>query len=333
MEALAYYGWAITSVALGAGVWGLASAAVVRAVVGSAIMMRVSGMGLVRPKMHWQRLKQLIGFGTRYQAIGLVDFGRSQGLSVGIAAIATLSTLGIWSLALRVLQAPGLLLESLWRVSFPAMSKLVAGGENLRTVIERSTRLVAIGAGLLLAALVGSTPALVPSVFGSRWIDASDVIPWAAMGSMIGGPVSVATSGYLFAVGAAGPVLRAHLVGGVVTLGVTFALLPSLGPTAIGLGYLTGSAADAVLLAVPTHRRSGARVGRVIVIPFLVAAAGSGAGWLVASSGDATIPVALLGMTVAVLVCLIGLALLQRSALGDAISLTRRTLGPLLRRR
>ena len=88
-----------------------------------------------------------------------------------------------------------------------------------------------------------------------------------------------------------------------------------------------------MLLAVPTHRRSGARVGRVIVIPFLVAAAGSGAGWLVASSGDATIPVALLGMTVAVLVCLIGLALLQRSALGDAISLTRRTLGPLLRRR
>jgi O-antigen/teichoic acid export membrane protein len=330
VETTAYYGWAITSVALGAGVWGLASGAIARAVVGSVIMVTVSGTGVVRPRMHWDRLKRLLGFGLRYQAVGVVDFGRSQGLNVGIAALGSLSTLGLWTLGLRVLQVPGLLLESLWRVSFPAMSKLVAGGENLRPLMERSTRLVAIVAGLMLVALVGSSPALVPSVFGSQWTQATDVIPWAALGVMIGGPVSVATSAYLFAVGAAGPVLRAHLAGGVVTLGVTFALLPSLGLTAVGLGYLAGSAVDAVLLALPARRRSGARVGLVIVVPAILAAVGASAGWLLASSGDATLLLAFFSMSVATLIYLAALALVRRSALGDAISLTRRALGSLL---
>jgi O-antigen/teichoic acid export membrane protein len=49
VEDLAYYGWGISSVVLGAGVWGLATALIVKALVGTGVMLNVSPVGRLVP--------------------------------------------------------------------------------------------------------------------------------------------------------------------------------------------------------------------------------------------------------------------------------------------
>ena len=55
--------------------------------------------------------------------------------------------LGVWNVANRILQVPFLLLSSLWRVSFPGMSRLVEARENVGQTIQRVVAMVAVAAG------------------------------------------------------------------------------------------------------------------------------------------------------------------------------------------
>src|SRR4051794_30814680 len=138
LDAVAFYVWAIAAVALGAGVWGMATAMVVRAAVGTAAMARLGPLGLVRPRWSWHAVRPLIGFGAKLQAITVVALIREQGINLATAAIGGVATLGAWNLAYRVLQAPQLVFSTADRVSYPAMSRLLVGGRDPRAAIERS---------------------------------------------------------------------------------------------------------------------------------------------------------------------------------------------------
>ncbi|MEA2309544.1 MAG: hypothetical protein QOI65_1830, partial [Thermoleophilaceae bacterium] len=122
VEAVAYYAWALVAVAVGFGVWGLATAVIARAVVGVVAMNRVGPVGFVRPRWSWRHVRPLVPFGAKLQATALVAMARDQGLNVGVAGIAGVATLGVWSLAYRILQVPTLIVTTATRVSFPAMS-------------------------------------------------------------------------------------------------------------------------------------------------------------------------------------------------------------------
>ena len=71
-------------------------------------------------------MRPLLRFGVRFQAAIGVGVARDQVLNAGIAAIGGLGTLGVWALAFRVMQVPLLLFTTLYRVSYPAMAKLLA---------------------------------------------------------------------------------------------------------------------------------------------------------------------------------------------------------------
>jgi Polysaccharide biosynthesis protein len=157
-QVLTYYAWAIGFVVAGFGVWGLASATVAMRVAAALIMIRVSPVGLVRPRFHWSRIRPLIGFGVRFQATSATWLVRDQGLNAAIAAIASISTLGLWSLARRLLEVPFLLFDSLWRVSFPTMSQLMAAKSDVAPLIERAVGMAAVGGGVVLVGLAGSHP-------------------------------------------------------------------------------------------------------------------------------------------------------------------------------
>jgi O-antigen/teichoic acid export membrane protein len=323
-EACAYYGWAVVTVAAGWGVWGLATAVVARAVAGSTIMLLVAPPGLLRPRLSFRRVRPLLGFGVQYQSVALASVVRDQGLNVATAAIGGVATLGVWTLASRVLQVPFLLFGPLWRVSYPAFSRLLASGEEARPMIERGLALLALCAGALLAVLVGSSPALVPVVFGPQWAAASDVLPPAALGLMLAGPVSVVACGYLYAVGDSGTVLRAVVLNTLALGAVALPLLPLIGIVALGFGWLAAGVVETVVLGRALSRRTSARVARHLAAPTLYATGSAAAGWLVATSGQPSGASVVLSASLAGVLYVSALVLTRRPLLTEAFSVAGR---------
>jgi len=336
IEVAVYYLFAVVSVAAGAGVWGFAAASVVRAGVGSTLMLLAAPEGRVTPRLGWRSSRGIIAFGASYQAVGAAQMLRGQGVNLAVAAVSGIQVLGLWSVAQRVLQFPFLLFSSLWRVSFPAMSRLIATGEDMRPVIERSVAVAAAGTGFLLVPLVGGAPALVPSVLGSRWDESVSVLPAAGLGLMFAGPVSVAVVGYLWGVGDTRTPLMGVLVSVPAWALVMLPILPAVGVAAVGLGWLAANVAETAVLARGAARHAGADVVSPVVRPTIIAAVAAGAGWLLAESGAATFALGVGAAIVALLVYVGGLALLCDLQLRElrrvSIRVLRATVGPAAQR-
>ena len=329
IETVVFYAWAIGTVLAGWGVWGLASAAPVRAAVGAVIMNLRSPAGFLLPGLAWSRIRGLLRFGLQYQAVNAVALGRDQGLNLGTAAVAGIAVLGLWSIAYRILQVPFLLFDSVWRVSFPAMARLLAEKEDVAPIMERGLGLAALVTGALLAALVGSTPALVPAVFGPQWTPAASVIPWSALGLMFGGPVSVATSGYLYAIGDSGSVLFSAVVQTLAWFVVTFALLHVLGVQALGIGWMVASVVEAVVLASRTRRHLRLHFLRQLALPAALAMLAAALGWILADRIGASLLSAVAAAALAAAVYGVGMVVFRRSQVVDAAALGRRSLSSL----
>lgn len=287
-DSVVYVAWAVTTVAVGWGVWGLATAVVVRALVGTGVLVGLSPLGIVAPRLGWDRLRPILGFGARFQAIGALNVTRDQGFNLAIAAIAGLTILGLWTLAYRILQTLLLVFHGMWRVSFPAMSRLMEAGEDPRPMIERGIGVVALGSGFFLAPLAASGPALIPSVVGASWTEAADILPAACLGLMIVGPVSVATAGYLYAAGDAATPLRGAVLHTAAQYAVAFSLLTTLRGWALGLAGLAAGIVEAVVLGSAASRRSGAKIVAPLVVPLAAASATGAGGWALATSGRPT---------------------------------------------
>lgn len=324
MEWIAFYVWAVATVAMGWGVWGYATASIVRAVTGSTVMISFGPVGFVRPSLSLHRIRGLLRFGAQYQAVELANLVRLQGVNIGTGIIAGVSVLGLWTLASRLLQIPFLVFESLWRVSYPAIARLVKAGEEPRPLLERGVGIVAVGTGVLLVPLVAAAPAFMPSVFGPEWSPASVVVPAAAVGLLINGPISVATAGYLYSAGETGTVLRAMLLSSVTWFAITFPLLVPLGVVAVGLGWTAASLIEAVILGRKVHRLIGARLVSPMVTPTLLAAICGGSGAYIASSVAPTIGAALVIGSGALAVYVAGVAVARRSLLGETVGIVMR---------
>ena len=244
----------------------------------------------------------MLGFGAKFQAVEVANAGGAQLLNFGVASIGGLAVLGLWTLAWRVAQIPYLLFKALWRVSFPAAAKLLAAGESARYMIERGVGLAAVATGAILAPATGGISPLVPAVFGARWAPVANVLPVIFFALQASGPVSVATAGYLYAVGDTSTVLRAAIATSVVWLVVTLPLVSSLGLFAVGLGWMLSSLVEIPILSTPVRRRTGAAIVRPVLAPWQSASAGGALGWVVSRHVSHGFVAALLGAGVALVV-------------------------------
>lgn len=332
LEALTYYTWAIATVALGMGVWGLATAVIVRAAVGSGTLIVLGPVGLLRPRWSRSIVRRLVGFGARFQLASLLLLAREQGLNVLVAAVAGLSTLGVWNLAWRVLQIPNLLFASAGRVAFPAMSRLIGSRHDLVPVLERSVRALAVLTGIVTVAMLGLAPTL-PAIVGAQWGDVPSVILWSGCAVILAAPIVVPISGYLFAADEVGTVALATIVSSVVWFATAAALLPSLGAPAVGLGWLASAPLNAVILARRAASLTGASlIGNLLAPASVAIAAGTGA-WLLARELDPKLLGGAAGVVAGELVLFAGLAILARGPLRDALRLIRDGASSFARRR
>lgn len=320
-----FYVFAVTAVALGAGVWGLATAAVVKAVVGT-ILVAALGIGLVMPSLRgWRKYGDLVRFGLRFQATPMAFVAREQTLNAVVAVVAGVSTLGLWNLANRLMQVPVLAFGSLWAVGYPAMSNLISKGENVGPVILRTVRRAALVATLVFPVFAAASPELIPSLFGEQWREAAVVIPWVALATLVLGSISGATSGYLAAFGRPDLVAWATAAFGVVWIAVTAPLLSVMGVAAIGVGNLSGALVEVFLLDRATRRTAGVAPYRPLLAPVGVALVSGGLGWFVCTSGPAGIWTAVVAGALTLGLTLAGLWLACSRDLKDVLGLAVRT--------
>jgi O-antigen/teichoic acid export membrane protein len=215
------------------------------------------------------------------------------------------------------------------------MSNLLAKGEDVAPIVLRTVRRAAIVGALVFPVFAASSPELVPALFGEKWREAAEVIPYISLSTLILGSTAVATSGYLSAVGRPGIVAWATAAFGVVWLAITGPLLSALGVQAIGVGNLCGAFVEVLILNLATARSAGVAPYRRLLVPVAVATAAGTVGWLVCTAGPAGILTAVVagGLTLAIAVAgllacctrdLIDLVSLAAGAVRGALESVRR---------
>jgi O-antigen/teichoic acid export membrane protein len=250
---------------------------------------------------------------------------REQGLNGGIAVLSGVGTLGLWTLAKRVIEIPMLITEPLHRVAFPYMAQLRAGGEDPGPVIERGIRVSGTAAGVVLTGLAAAASGLVPAVFGAQWADTAVAVQWVCISLLVAAPLAVVAVGFLYAVGEPSVVLRATIAHTVTLFVVAFPLLPFVGVNAIGAGALAGACVDAVMLGRAIARRSSARPFRLMAVPLLLGVPAAVLGSLATHRLGNDFPAAIAGGTLAAVLYVVALFVCRRETLLETSALVVRS--------
>jgi O-antigen/teichoic acid export membrane protein len=318
--------FSVATVALGAGVWGLAAGSLVRASVMTLLTGLLTSVGFVRPSLRgWGQFGELMRFGLKFQATWVALVARELGLNAVIALVAGVATLGFWTLANRLIQLPILAFTSLYAVGFPAMSNLLARGEDPGPIILRAVRRASIAGTLVFPAFAASSPALVPALFGSQWQESADPIPLISLSTLVLGSISVGASSYLNASGRPGIVAVAMATFGVIWVSVTAPLLTFVGVAAVGIGNLAGALVEAFILDRATRRTAGVAPYRPLLRPLAVALIAGVAGWTLCVNAPSGLLIGVAAAAVTFALSIFGLRLACSADLNDLVSLAVQT--------
>lgn len=273
---------AIGLVVAGLGVWGVAAATVAEAAVVSGLLVIRGPVGLYRPRIDIPVVKPMLRFGLAYQLMALVDRGRDQAVNLLAAGIGGLALLGIWSAAFRIFLAINLVFEALWRVGFPAMSRLLQAGQDAAQMVQATLRLNVVAIGFPAVAVAGTAPALVPLLFGSAFEDAASVLPWGAAALMLTGPMVTAGLSFIQAKGDAPGMVRSYAAQTVVWLAAGAVLIELFGVEGVGMSMLLGAFALVASVKLSTEKHVDMRLLDAFALPLAFAAAASAAAWFIA---------------------------------------------------
>ena len=156
-------------------------------------------------------------------------------------------------------------------VGFPAMSNLLARGEDAAPVVLRTVRRAAIAGTFVFPAFAAASPELIPSLFGDQWRDSAVIVPFLCLSTLLLGSIAVASTSYLSAAGRPGIVAFAARRSGSIWIGTTALLLPVIGVVAIGIGNLAGALLEAAILDRGTKWTAGVAPYRPMLRPLVVA--------------------------------------------------------------
>jgi O-antigen/teichoic acid export membrane protein len=271
-------------------------------------------------------VRPILGFGLAFQGVNAIILARDQGLVIVTSAVAGLTTLGYWSLSYRIVQVIAVVLESLWRVSYPAVARLIAAAEDVAAPVQRALRISAVVVGAIVAGMIGTAPALIPLVFGDQWEPAVPALAFSAAGLMLSGPLSTASAGLLLARGRVGWVLTATATHTVVWFAVATPLMTSLGVKALGIGWCAAACVDAALLAYFMKREIELSITASLAAPTIAVAAAASLGWWVATTVPGAVASTVAAGAAVYAAYGLSLAVLRPSDLRDTRAVLRRGL-------
>jgi polysaccharide transporter, PST family len=320
-ETFVYNVVAVALVAAGRGPLGAAVAVPAQALTGTALLLWRGPLGLIRPRLSIRESIPMLKFGAQFQSVTLISSIREQGVNIVIGGVGGIATVGIWTVAYKVLQPIGLVLQSLWRVSYPSSARILEAGEDARRLTAGSVRLTAVVVGFPAVLIAGTAPDLIVSVFGARWADAAGALPWGAAALMITGAVTTFPVGFLGARGDVRSVMKLVAVQTVVWLAGAAALAPFLGVQGAGIAMFAGAVAQ----AVATSRAMKRHVDTAAMLPMLPAAAIATAAatlaWFTAKAVHPPTAGLVASAAVGLSAYLVGLLLMRRSDLDRVVRL------------
>ncbi len=268
IESATLYAVQITMAVTGFRAWSLITAGVAGALSGT-MTLSIRLKWFPRLSLAFARLKSAVGFSLPYQlnaALGALR-GFIPAWAVLALADSHQSGLVMWCLGLTGLVWQFAYLAN--RVLFPAFARL----QDEREAARRAAGSLLFAGGwlaILLAAVGGALiPALLPVIFGERWIEAIPVLQvllWATAGLV----VSYLTASILNGVGAPGLRLTTILLGGALELALTWLWVPGNGAQGYAAAVLWAALFEAGVALVLLRRQI-----QLPLSPFLVLAAGA----------------------------------------------------------
>jgi hypothetical protein len=148
------------------------------------------------------------------------------------------------------------------------------------------------------------------------------VIPLACAGLVFGGPISVTTAGFLWAVGETRAPLKGVALHAAAAAAVSLSLLPVIGFWALGLGAFVSSVVDSIVLTRAASRYSSVPYAKILAGPVTAAVVAGAIGWWIGEVNAGTVGVCA-GGAVALAVDAVLTLLLARPALRAAWVLAR----------
>jgi O-antigen/teichoic acid export membrane protein len=324
VEVIVWNGFAVIAVAVGLGVWGVAAAQIARAVAGYLSLTLRGPVGFLAPRFNLGRSRELLSLGAKFQGLQVVLLIRDQGMAIAIAAIGGFEALGVWNIVYRFTTVVVILMESLWRVSFPAMSRLRETGEDPLPVVERAASMAAVVSGVLVVPLAGAAPALVPVLFGPHWTPVTHVLPLAACAVMLAGPISAIAMGYLLSEGRPGVLLRMAVCDGLATWAVGLPLLAVSGVIGLGVGVIASGLVDLVFLTVAIWDRQ-LRGFSFTLVPLAAVVVASVPAWIIANALGKNLLALVASVAVGELVYIASMLMCRRTVVDRTVLLGRRT--------
>jgi O-antigen/teichoic acid export membrane protein len=325
IEVFAWNAFAVAAVVAGLGVWGVAAAQIVRALTGYLALTLRGPTGFMLPRLAWARTRHLLSLGIKFQTLQVVLLIRDEGMAIAIAAIGGFEALGVWNIVYRFTTVVIILMESLWRVSFPAMSRLRETGEDPMPVVERAAGMAAVVSGVLVVPLAGAAPALVPVLFGSHWTPAVRVLPLAACAVMLAGPITSIAFGYLLSEARAGVLLRMAIADGLTTWAIGLPLLAAVGVIGLGAGQAASGIVDLLFLTAAVWGGSYRRGFSITLVPLGAVVAACIPAWLIAVALGKGVVALLASVAIGELLYAALVTIARRTTVKDAVRLGRRT--------
>ena len=285
-QAIVSNGFATVALLAGSGVWGVAVGTVLGSLTAGLMTMFLIPGGRMLPLLSLRPIRDQLSYGAWVQASLSVSLIRDQGLNLGIAAIGGPAMLGIWSLAVRLLQVPYLLIMALSRVSFPALSKrLNAGGDAQLTVIKL-LGIASVALGLVLAPLGASSSTLVPLLFGAEWKVAGEIIVPICAVLATTGAISIGCVAFLSYAGRVRAMLIVTIVNTITWLAITLSLLKPVGPMAVAIGFAAASTVESIGFTWIARSESVTRIGFTAIHGAMPGLTGGAIGFAVAEVLD-----------------------------------------------
>lgn len=265
--------FALAAALAGLGVFSLAGAVPVGAVLGAAVAWLTPG-AVRLPRFNLSRVKPLISFGSRVSVLGMLYLGRDLGYVTIIGAIGGAPMAGFYGMAKRLFSFPTALSAAVARVMLPALSQ---SGDQRPARTAGMLGQVAIVCGLPLALIAGAIQPFINVVLGPEWLPTSDIVLYGSLSMMLVASVAVPINSFFLAEGKPNaPVLA---VGVELAMGflLVAALVGSFDEAGVGVAMSAGTAVSVAILLASTQPQIRAGVGqvaRVTAITFLAAAAG-----------------------------------------------------------
>ncbi|HSS05099.1 MAG TPA: oligosaccharide flippase family protein [Solirubrobacterales bacterium] len=280
---------AVGLVILGASIWGVAIATIIQAMIVVGLLVAIGPVGLPLPQFSFSTIRPLLRFGLAYQTMVLIDRGRDQAVNILTAAIGGLALLGVWSVAYRIFLSIMVVLEALWQVSFPAMTRMLEAGQDARHMVDRVLRLNGTAFGFPAVAVAGTAPALIPTLFGPHFDAAIPVLPWGAAALLLTGPVVTAGLSFIQAKGDSRGMIHSYLVQTAVWLALGSFLIPIFGAEGVGMAMFVAAIALVITIRRTTQKYVPMDFLSVVWPPITAAAIAAVIGWMIASQVNPSI--------------------------------------------